>query len=471
MRTHLFRMTNFRGIQNLELKPNAVTAIRGGNGMGKTSVIAAFRSLAIGGSEPDAVMVGEEEATIHWVLELMEGDCGGAYPPGRYTVTRTIRLDGYSLTVKNPKGVKIPKEKAFVEACLPKLAYDPIAFDKLSDEARAEALKSILMVSIKAVDIRKAAGLVNLGAIAEEEFADGVAAIEKFDGTLETQAKELRAGIKMLDGTIKNFEQTLEGKSVDDVAADLERAKMAHGSAVSAVDNALKRLVQERDESIKNASIAARETTKADNDWYNGELAKLNEALKLRQKTCIETLSAVESAAHTRFTADSESELTPLRNEVATATANITTLEARAAEAQKLIGAREELERWKTDKTTKAEDLERITVARDQLDKLKNKTLAKMTLPGMTIKKGRLFVGEVLSSLVNTAARIMKWFEIASMYANDGQLILCDDMQSLEAENLKVVEDAIRANGLQLIATFVDFEGGPLRVVESLVEK
>lgn len=469
MKTHLFRLTNFRGIRNFEITPKSVTAIHGGNGKGKTTIVAAFRSLANGGGEPESVMAGEEEATIHWVVEIMPGDLADQYPAGRYSITRNIRLDGYSLVVKNPKGVKITKQQTFVDQCLPKMGYDPIAFDKLTDEQRAEALKSILAVPVTAQEIRDAAGLVNLGVIKEESFADGVAAIDGFDATLEAQAKELRAGIKTLDGTIKNFE-AVEGQSVDDVASELAREKQVLADEEVRLSLAISSVESTRQGQMKTVQDRANAELVEIGSWLAAEISRLNEEAAVKRKASADGLLAIQEVISRSAAEASDQSVTPIRDSITACKTRLQGLEVRSQEAQRLIGAKQELERWKSDRTKKAEDLERITVARNQLDRLRNKTLGKMPLEGMSIRKGRLYIGEVLSSLANTALRFMKWFEIASRYANQGQILIADNAEQLEKENLQLIEDACKEAGLQLIATFVDPDGGPLRKADTLVE-
>lgn len=471
MKTHLLRLVNFKGHQNLELRFNAITALIGGNGTGKTTVIDAFRSLATGGSEPEAIRTGEEEAEIKWVLELFPADVKDTeLLPGMYDVTRTIRHDGYSLSVKNPKKAKVPKEKAFVEKYLPKMAYDPISFDKLTDEERAEKLKKILAVPVTTAEIRKSAGLVQLGPIAEESFPDGVSAIEKFDGVLEAQAKELRAAGKALEGSIKTFEASIEGKSVDDVAAEQtrEREFLAGEEKRLAENVAGIRAVYEAQ--ITEIDKVAKEDHRAHADWHAEETRKLAEQLaEKRRATDLHTVSERQGAMDAA-SATTVATVDPIRESVAMSKSRLQGLEARAEEAQKLIGAMEQVEKWRKEQATKAEDLERIGVARDQLDRLRLKLLAKLPLDGMSIKKGRLFIGDILSSEVNTAARLMKWIEIAGQYANEGQLIVTDDLEHLTDENKRIVEEAIKSAGMQLLATIVPVKDAPLRVVDTLVE-
>ncbi len=469
MKTTLLRLTNYKGHRNFEFKPGLINALIGGNGTGKTSVLDAFRSLADGGSEPDSIHRGEDTATIKWILELAPNDCLGTYPPGRYEITRTIKLDGYTLMVKNPKGVRIPKEKAFVEACLPKLGYDPIAFDKLNDEQRAEQLRDILKVRVTTAEIRAAASLVNLGAIVEEYFEDGVGAVDRIDAGMEETAKGLRAEIKALDGSLATFGAAIEGKSAEDVGTDLAAAKArveALGDELAAKNL---RIAESRDSDKEVANKEFETARNAACDWYDAEWAKLTAERDRRFKAAVDARIVKHDAIDAAFEVAKDTHISDIRNTLAATKAQVASLEEKQAEAQKLIGAREQVKAWTASKIGMAENLERITVTRQQLDRLRNKLLERMPLEGMQIKGGRLYIGGILSSEVNTATRILKWVEIATQYANDGQIIIVDDLEHLAEPTRRIFEDALREAGIQLIATIVDPLDGPLRVENTLL--
>lgn len=469
MKTELLRLTNFKGLMNFELKPGPVTVLVGGNGRGKTTILDAFRSLAEGGSEPDSITTGEEEAVIKWVVTIAEGDCNNVYPPGRYDITRSIKKDGYGLTVKNPKGVKIPKEKQFVEACLPKMAYDPIAFDRMTDAQRAECLKELLKVAVDAETIRKAASLVDLGVMKEKTFADGIGTVDGYITKLKGDAAELRAAIKDRQGSINTFRQTIEGKTAEDVSAKLAEAKTASQQKHLAMDAAQGEIEDQFTRAVEAAKEAALKENDSHREWHAAELAKLNDELASRRAITDKALSEAKEAAQAKRESATKEVLHPMRDEIAVIGGTIASLEEQAKEAAKLDGAIKQVEAWEAETREKQDRMESIGVAVDQLERLRKKLMAQLPLEGMSIKGGKLYIDDVLSSEVNTAGRIKKWVEIATQFANDGQLIIADDMEHLEESARKVFEDVLRRAGIQLLATLVDPAGGPLRVENTLV--
>lgn len=458
---------NFMGIDTFRLEPGPIAILCGGNGLGKTSILESFRSLAEGGKDPDSIKKGEDEAVIKSVWEVEEGD-NPEYEPGRYEITRTIKADGYSLQVKGPNGKKIPKEKTFVDTFMPRIGFDPLAFDKLNDEQRAEKLRKFLTVKVTAEEIRTAAKLVNLPPMAQKEFEDGIVQIDSTVAMLKTKASELRAVIKDRTGSINTFEESIGDATAESVEKELRDAR----ESLALVQQKSKRIGDQlnAETTEKRQEIEAKRSNgrAVIEDWYQAELEKLQQARQAR-------VDAVEAEARESLTtleadhrAAEKEALDPLNLEAGSIHTTIENLERKHADSAKLAGQRKQIEEWKNELQKRKDELESIDIANDQLDRLRTKKLAEIELDGMEIKGGRLYVNGVLSSKVNTAQRYLKWVEIATMFSTaKGQLLIIDELEALEPANAKLLEDALRGAGLQLVGAMRT--EGPLMVSDTLV--
>lgn len=458
---------NFMGIDTFRLEPGPIAILCGGNGLGKTSILESFRSLAEGGKDPDSIRKGEDEAVIKSVWEVEEGD-NPEYEPGRYEITRTIKTDGYSLQVKGPNGKKIPKEKTFVDTFMPRIGFDPLAFDKLNDEQRAEKLRKFLTVKVTAEEIRTAAKLVTLPPMAQKEFEDGIAQIDSTVAALKVDAAELRAVIKDRKGAIETFEASIGDSSAENVEKALQDAREQHGIVSAKIRKTLESLMVEGNAKRKGIEATRADGRKEVEDWYQAELEKLQQARQERvdqiEATAREATLAVEKEQRS---AEAES-VDPLKLELGAIATTIETLERKHADSARLDEQRKQLASWKKEVQEKQDELESIDIANDQLDRLRTKKLAEIELDGMEIKGGRLYVNGVLSSKVNTAQRYLKWVEIATMFSTaKGQLLIIDELEALEPANAKLLEDALRDAGLQLVGAMRT--EGPLMVSDTLV--
>jgi hypothetical protein len=476
MKLLLHRLTNWRGLRNFEIQPGKVSFLFGENGVGKTAVLDSFRSLAEGGADPDSISTWAEESVIHSVWEIEAGDHAD-YAPGTYKITRTIRRDGFSIDVKGPNGKKIPKEATFVKTFLPVMGFDPLAFDALTDEERALKLKSLLFVPVKAAEIIEAASLVKIDGVDKEVYENGIGAIEFFTKQLKQKATDLRVVIKDLGAQVLTFKKTFEGKSAEDVQADLEAARKQVAESKVQLTEEESALMGTRTTAKAEADATSRKSEEVVNEEYLKAREKLDaeyasavhnlSAAKNSKLTEISSaLSTAKTAADEEYIAQSDAKLIPIRNAISTAQANVVSLEEKAREADKLAGAKTQVEAWEKATRDKQMDLDRIGVACDQLDLLRSNKLAEMQLDGMEIKGGRLYIGGVLSSIVNTAARYMKWWEVAKRYAKHGQPIIIDALAELTLDSRELFEKSVYQYTGQVIGAVSN--SGPLEIRDTL---
>lgn len=465
MKLVMHRLINYGGLEAFEMRPGTVTILRGGNGQGKTTVLNSFRSLAEGGKEPDSIFKDADEAIIKSVWEIAEGD-SDIYAPGRYEITRTIKRDGYSLTVKGPDGKKIPKEKTFVDTFLPVDSFDPLAFDAMTDEERAEKLRKILLVPVDGAEIRKATSLVQHGIVIAEKYSDGVAAIEDVTTKLKASASELRKIVKDREGSIATFKASIDGRSAEDVASEWAAAEKERQDLQALADGLRKAIQAEHDKLASEAAKAFARQASDNADWHLAEQLKLSTALADRTSANEAKLAAAKQSAAAAAKEAFEEQVVPIEIEAGGAAERVRQLDTRRREADKLEGAKKQIQEWEAETIAKKDTMESIGVACDQLERLRLKKLASMQLEGMEIKGGKLYVDGILSSRVNTARRYQRWVQIASMNARDGQPIIVDNLEALEPENRTKFETALRESGLRLIGAMVD--EGPLQIAETL---
>lgn len=476
MKLLLHRLTNWRGLRNFEIQPGKASFLHGDNGCGKTAVLESFRSLAEGGADPDSISTWADEAIIHSVWEIEKGD-HEEYALGAYEITRTIKRNGFRLVVKGPDNRPIPKEATFVKTFLPTMGFDPLAFDALTDEERAQALKTLLFVPVKAEEIRASASLVKIEGMEKDVYENGIGAIEIFTAQLKKRATDLRAAIKELGAQVLTFKKTFEGKTAEDVQAELiaarktvsdESAKLKAEQERLSSAKALKK--SQADALCRSEEAAARKAHDEQRVKAQAEFDRNIDLIDGKRDAAIKAAGTKESnsksAADEEFIVQSEAVLIPIRDAISTANTNVTSLEEKAREADKLAGAKAQVEAWEKANREKQLDLDRIGVACDQLDLLRQNKLALMQLDGMEVKGGRLFIGGVLSSIVNTAARYMRWWEVAKRYAKNGQPIIIDGLEALTPDNRELFEKSVYESKVQVLGAVSN--PGPLEVRDTL---
>jgi DNA repair exonuclease SbcCD ATPase subunit len=135
------RIDNFRRIKAAEIRPDgSVVVISGKNGAGKTSVLHAIWAVLKGRavSGPTPIRIGAEQCTIQAQTE-------------EFTVTRSFhcRDDGAEITtdlrVIMKDGRRIgSKPQAMLDALLPQLALDPLAFMRMKPKDQVDVIKRMV---------------------------------------------------------------------------------------------------------------------------------------------------------------------------------------------------------------------------------------------------------------------------------------------------------------------------------------
>jgi len=120
-----FAAQNVKKIKAIEINPDGdVVRIKGANGAGKSSVIQTILTTLCGGELP--VRRGQEKGTVEIDLE-------------NFKIKRTVGKRN-SLTVKSNDGSTYPSPQKFLKSLLGDISADPLAFARMGERDRIDAL-------------------------------------------------------------------------------------------------------------------------------------------------------------------------------------------------------------------------------------------------------------------------------------------------------------------------------------------
>ena len=100
---------DFRGISRFSAKLGMISIVIGENGIGKTSLIESIAGIFEGGSDPDDVRNGAEEAEI--ILELSDGT----------QARKIVKRSGYDLQVRTAEGGSVKAPATWLKSLAPGL--------------------------------------------------------------------------------------------------------------------------------------------------------------------------------------------------------------------------------------------------------------------------------------------------------------------------------------------------------------
>lgn len=112
---HKLTIRDFLGVEAVDIDPGKMTAIAGGNGQGKTSVLKAIRA-GLEGMPQGAVRQGRKKAEI--LVNLTDG----------LQIERTATAKGTYLKVRDSEGRQLPKPQGLLNSLRGAFAFNPVEF-------------------------------------------------------------------------------------------------------------------------------------------------------------------------------------------------------------------------------------------------------------------------------------------------------------------------------------------------------
>lgn len=134
---------NVKKLRAVEITPTGeIVTIAGKNGQGKTSILDSIWWALSGTThiQAEPIRKGENKARIR--LDL-----------GELIVERRFTEGGSSLFVENAKGARFPSPQKMLDSLLGALAFDPLAFSRMTPRQQFDALRNISKLDINVDEI------------------------------------------------------------------------------------------------------------------------------------------------------------------------------------------------------------------------------------------------------------------------------------------------------------------------------
>ncbi len=203
MQIRSITIENIRGIENLEIKPGALTVVSGSNGAGKSSVLAAIQTVFEGGHDATLIRKGAKKGVVE--ITLSDGTL----------ITRTITDKASTLDVKTKDGDTKKAPAAYVSQLASGIALDPISLLTAKPKERGAFLLKTSNVVFQPAEIAKAVGM---------DFENTALNLEGLD-KLKKSIYEQRTGInsrkKEADDTAHSLRQSLPADMDKDWVGEL----------------------------------------------------------------------------------------------------------------------------------------------------------------------------------------------------------------------------------------------------------
>lgn len=421
------------GIEKAVLEPGIVNVIRGGNGVGKTSLLESVRFLFLGGNDPSLLRRGAEKGLVR-----------ATYADGK-VITRSQTPKGATVDVRIPiDGVvtKVQAPQAYLSQMVGELAMDPLALLRCPEAKQAEYLADLVSPEVSDAEIREAAGVsvprmkangLERIAVVRKMVYDERTAVNRTAADKAATAVQLRETLPPTDAAVPDV-------------ANLRERKGAGEAAIAAAEKAAQAKRDASLEGIRTNAQGEIDSVRADAAERIREIEREREAAIARVKERAEA-SAIEvremAAAEAREVAEKvRPELVALAEEIARA-------EEREKEHARAEKTREILATAERDAAEAKTKSAALTAALGRLDALRAKLLEQLPVKGLEIRDGQVFFEEIPLRRLNTAAQMQVALKVARLKAGKAGLIVVDHAEAFDPTNLEALKAAAAEVGLQ----------------------
>lgn len=441
----VLRLRNFMGFEEYEVRPGKVTAVRGSNGVGKTTILEAFKAVLKGGHDASLIRQGAESAEVG--LLLSDG----------VDIEKRITPADSKTKVKHPEFGTLSKPAAYLDNLRDLFATNPIDFLAAKSDKRVEIFLSSIPLTVSPVDL---AGIVELCGEKHDlsrHALQVLAAIEKDlrdqRTILNRSAKEKRASIEELtkalpaESSAANSKTVLESVELEysDFRSNCETAKEVIQTKASRIVRAIEEEKWKGLDELKRKQEAELEEIRTK---YGKLASALGEAINER----IAAVNSSTSKELDELASNRAVKTQQFESALATARANSDSY-VRAQAARDLIA------KTATGAATLEADSESLSVALTELDNVRGNLLEKLPIKGVTLSDGEILVDGLPFDRVNESRRMRLAIEVAMLRSGNLPFIVVDGAERLDASGLRNLAGAAVEMGVQMVLGIV--EDGP----------
>lgn len=443
LRVKEIEITNFEQIENLTIKPGAVTIISGKNDSGKTSALNAVRSIFDLGHDPAFVRHGAEKAIVKMTLS------------DDSTLTNTITVKGMTLVVRNAEGAILPKPATLAKSMAEGVSYDVMKFIRMAKRDRAGYLEKLMPMTVTAPEILKR--------IENKAFAPKVAKfltaqeydLSALDGLRKTCFDDrslANKDIKRLDGTIDTLRKSLPAnwKADDDLSGEVLKAEME----LSEKTAALRAIEAARDaEVVEFDKAGARDLAQIDK-WESEEIDKIRVQAKDKR---VEVEDARKSARNVVFHG-SDSAIETAQAAINEATAALGAIRQQAKDVDRLRSTAADMERHVKERRDAQTEIDILEACMEAIDRAKAARLKETPIPGLSVSGGEVFYlkpgdDEAINfDLHNQQTQMELAIKMGMLGSKDLPIVVFDGFESFDEEHRRSLIERLGKSDFQVLA-------------------
>lgn len=479
------------GAREFAMKPGKVTILRGRNGTGKSTALAAVQAALAGGSLARLARVEQGGAeTEPEVVLVLEGKGGATYRVERSGKDVRVRA-----RVGDTAGFEdVPRPQAWLSALFDGGCANPVRFLTAPDKDRALMLLEALPLTLDRAELLAE---MDMAASDLPPVPEGLHALEQL-ALIRDGVFRMRTGVNRdAKGKAAAAEQTrrnspavvpedasnqialLEARVTElsgDVArqeaaaASAEREAIAKADAAFALAEAeatgrfkaeaaklrasMEQQIGEANALLERKIAALRAETQATVDRLKADADAKVETLRATGDRAVDEAEASAESAKQKARAQRESarkNVAGLQSGLATTTEQLATLRAQAEASVKARALHEQAKQFDLEAQTLELEGQHLTKAIDALDRFRRSLAEHLPIEGLEIDDKVIRVNGVPFEQLNTAQKVAIAVKVATLRARGQRLpvVFVDGAEALDTAHFDALVAALKAENIQ----------------------
>lgn len=440
IRVSAIRISNVLGIQEIEIRPGALTLIEGRNGVGKTSILESIRACLGGGNDVTLLRQGAEAGEV--VLELDNG----------VEITKQIGPEKSRVLVDHPDMGMISKPQTYLDKIIRAVALNPIDFLTARPDKRADILLDAIPMEVGPADLQSVLPIVSAAPNFRQHALKVIGAVAK---DLYDQRTGVNRALKDKNTSVEQLRETLPPapENAEDWKSRLGALRSEYGEHQT-------RLHQETADirGRYQAESAALRTTAGEKAFaiqaeYGQRIEELQAQIERLKTERVERRHEIESALSIELQRVSRVQAETLEATHAAAQATTDELtraiahaEAMADQETRAAQLRDTIEQMETGASALAMDSDALTKALTVVDELKGRLLERLPIPGLEVRDSEIFLDGIPFERVNESRKVRMAIEIAKLRLGQLRIIIVDGLERLDARTFEAFAEEIRSN-------------------------
>lgn len=437
MKISLVTIRDIMGIKELEFRPGAgFTELVGKNGLGKTSVLEAIKSVVKGGHDATLLRDGAEKGEI--VLVLDDG----------MEIKKTIRPHTSNVEIKKD-GRRQARPAELISKIADQLSTNPVEFLTAKKDQRVSIFLESVPLKVDPAHLKQISGIEVPGA----EHLHAYQVLETVHDQVYEDRRKTNVAIEEKEKTIKQLRLAMPDAPAGVVGGEEElEAKLVQ---IDASKDAELSGVHDKLQVFVNAMNSQIETSNAEYDAKILELQKQIDALRSDKAGAVEAfrsriagVTAKANAKREEIKTTHAAERQPIETQLAVLRTNRNAAAKREQTLETIKGMEGELELLRVDQ-------KRQNKALDDINRYKSDLLKSLPIPGVEVRSGEIYRDNVVFDRLNTQQRVDIAVELAKLRAGELGIVCVDGIECMDDEMFETFRKKAVDSGLQFVVSHV----------------